>query len=94
MPPGIFGRRCVCATIFGATASLHVQCVLSQIGLIFVTDDITQLPHWLETETTGILVLALSCLLAWGLEWSYVSVVDCTSAMTMQVRCACAGSAS
>mmetsp|Transcript_109735 Transcript_109735/g.186620 ORF Transcript_109735/g.186620 Transcript_109735/m.186620 type:complete len:344 (+) Transcript_109735:32-1063(+) len=59
--------------------------VLTQIGLIFVTDDITQLPHWLETETTGILVLALSCLLAWGLEWSYVSVVDCTSAMTMQV---------
>ena len=56
------------------------------VALIPVTDDLSQLSSWMTTEqVTGVMVVLLSCVLAWGLEWSYVVVVHATSAMTMQV---------
>jgi solute carrier family 35 protein E3 len=60
--------------------------VASMVALIPVTDDLSQLSSWMTTEqVTGVMVVLLSCVLAWGLEWSYVVVVHATSAMTMQV---------
>lgn len=45
-----------------------------------------KLSPWLRQphHTAGLLVIALTCVIAWTLEWSHVSVVHHTSALTLQ----------
>ena len=59
----------------------------TMVPVIGFTDDLGQLPAWAGQDfcLVGLVLIALSCCIAWALEWTHVKVVELTSALTLQV---------
>ena len=61
--------------------------LLKQLPMIAFTDDLSQFRPWMQESLCipGMVLIFVTCCIAWGLEWSHVSVVHYTSALTLQV---------